>query len=37
MRISDVGTTRPMPPAGAIETPIPMTPSIPPPPRESDE
>jgi diadenylate cyclase len=37
LRISDAGAARPMPPAGAIETPIPMPSSIPPPPRESKE
>lgn len=31
MRISDAGATRPMPPAVAIDTPIPMPSSIPPP------
>jgi uncharacterized protein (TIGR00159 family) len=37
LRISDVGTARPMPPASGVETPVPMTPSIPPPPRDSSE
>lgn len=37
IRVSDAGVTRPMPPAGAVETPVPMTPSIPPPPREGSE
>ena len=37
LRISDVGATRPMPPASGVETPVPMTPSIPPPPRDSSE
>ena len=37
LRISDAGATRPMPPGGVIDTPIPMPSSIPPPPREGKE
>lgn len=38
IRVSDAGVTRPMPPAGGVETPVPMPPSIPPPPpREGSE
>lgn len=36
IRLSDPGATRPMPSAN-VETPIPMTPSIPPPPRDGSE
>ncbi len=40
LRLSDPGATRPMPPATAIDTPIPMPSSVPPPPvppREGSE
>jgi diadenylate cyclase len=37
IRVTDAGATRPMPPGGAVETPIPMPQSIPPPPRETNE
>jgi diadenylate cyclase len=42
IRVTDTGVTRPMPPAGAVETPVPMRasvlPSSPPPPsREGNE
>ena len=35
IRLSDPGATRPMPPGSNVETPVPMTPSILPPPRDS--
>jgi hypothetical protein len=37
IRMTDAGVTRPMPPAGAVETPVPMPSSLPPPPRETNE
>jgi hypothetical protein len=37
IRLTDPGTTRPMPPASGVETPVPMTPSLPPPPRDDGE
>jgi hypothetical protein len=37
IRMSDPGVTRPMPPAGAVETPVPMSPSLPAPPRDTNE
>lgn len=38
IRVTDAGVSRPMPPAGVVETPIPMPSSIPPtPPREGNE
>ncbi len=37
MRVTDAGVTRPMVPAAAVETPVPMPQSIPPPPRETNE
>ncbi len=36
IRMSDPGATRPMPPA-SVETPVPMTPSLPPPSRDDGE
>jgi diadenylate cyclase len=35
--MSDAGTTRRMPPASGVDTPVPMPPSIPPPPRDGSE
>ena len=37
IRVTDAGVTRPMVPAGAVETPVPMPQSIPPPPRETND
>ena len=37
LRLTDPGATRPMPPASGVETPVPMTPRIPPPPRDGSE
>jgi len=37
IRLTDPGTTRPMPPASTVETPVPMSPSLPPPPRDDGE
>lgn len=37
LRLSDAGATRPMPPAISVETPVPMTPSVPFPPRDRSE